>query len=140
MLLNLAYMERKIKNHSCPYCKKLSLCLPNHTLRHEDVWGSGCRDPHFLELGTSWKSVVRFTPRGKSPRYSLDRRLDEARSRYGRHGEVKILAPTGTETPTPWSSSPLPVAITTALSRLWWPYCKVSNLQICQKPAAFVTM
>jgi hypothetical protein len=41
---------------------------------------SGCIDPHFLDLGTSWRWVVNFTPRplyprGKSPRYSLDRRL-----------------------------------------------------------------
>jgi hypothetical protein len=24
-------------------------------LRHEDVWGSGCIDPSFLDLGTSWR-------------------------------------------------------------------------------------
>jgi hypothetical protein len=24
-------------------------------LRHEDVWGSGCIDPHFLDLDTSWR-------------------------------------------------------------------------------------
>jgi hypothetical protein len=34
---------------------KLSLCLANQALRHEDVWGSGCIDPHFLDLGTSWR-------------------------------------------------------------------------------------
>jgi hypothetical protein len=33
-------------------------------------------------------------------------------------GEVKILDPTGIQTPTPWSSSPYPVAIPTTLSRL----------------------
>jgi hypothetical protein len=37
-------------------------------------------DPHFLDIGTSWRWVVSFTPRplyprGKSPRYPLDRRL-----------------------------------------------------------------
>jgi hypothetical protein len=26
---------------------KLSLCLTNSTLRHEDVWGSVCIDPDF---------------------------------------------------------------------------------------------
>jgi hypothetical protein len=26
----------------------------NQALRHEDVWGSGCIDPRFLDLGTSW--------------------------------------------------------------------------------------
>jgi hypothetical protein len=29
---------------------KLSLCLTN-----QDVWWSGCIDPHFLDLGTSWR-------------------------------------------------------------------------------------
>jgi hypothetical protein len=41
------------------YCKvrkvKLSLCLTNSALRHEGVWGSGCIDLHFLDLGTSWR-------------------------------------------------------------------------------------
>jgi hypothetical protein len=23
--------------------------------RHEDVWGSGCIDPRFLDLGSSWR-------------------------------------------------------------------------------------
>jgi hypothetical protein len=36
------------------------LCLTNYTLRHEDVWGSGCIDPHFLDFATSWKCP--FTP------------------------------------------------------------------------------
>jgi hypothetical protein len=41
-------------------------------LCHEGVWRSECIDPHFLDLGTSWKWVVSFTPRplyprGKSP-------------------------------------------------------------------------
>jgi hypothetical protein len=34
---------------------KLSLCLTNQALRHDGVWGSGCIDPHFLDLGTSWR-------------------------------------------------------------------------------------
>jgi hypothetical protein len=47
---------------------KLSLCL-----HHEDVWGSGCIDPRFLNLATNWKWVVSIThqslyPREKSPR------------------------------------------------------------------------
>jgi hypothetical protein len=33
---------------------KLSLCLTNIALSHEGVWGSGCIDSHFLDLGTSW--------------------------------------------------------------------------------------
>jgi hypothetical protein len=32
---------------------KLSLCLTNLALRHEGIWGSGCIDLHFLDLGTS---------------------------------------------------------------------------------------
>jgi hypothetical protein len=40
--------------------------------------GSGCKDPNFLDLGTSWRWVVSFSPlplfpRGKSPRYPLER-------------------------------------------------------------------
>jgi hypothetical protein len=31
------------------------------------AYGSGCIDPHFLDLGTSWRWVVNFTPR---PLYS----------------------------------------------------------------------
>jgi hypothetical protein len=70
------------------------------------AYGSGCIDPHFLDLGTSWRWVVNFTlrplyPRGKSPRYPLDRKLGGPQSRSGRFGEEKILDPTWTGTPTP---------------------------------------
>jgi hypothetical protein len=49
-------------------------------------------NPHFLDLGTSWRWVVSFTPRplyprGKSPRYPLDRRLGGPQGRSGRCGE-----------------------------------------------------
>jgi hypothetical protein len=27
------------------------------------VYGSRCIDPHFIDLGTSWRWVVNFTPR-----------------------------------------------------------------------------
>jgi hypothetical protein len=96
---------------SNPIKVKLSLCLTNWALRHEGVWGSGCIDPHFLDLGASWRWVVSFTPRPlyprrKSPRYPLDRRLGGPQSRSGRRGADKILDLTGTRTPTPWSSSP----------------------------------
>jgi hypothetical protein len=40
----------------------LSLCLTDWALCHEGVWGSGCIDPYFLDLGTSWRWVVSFTP------------------------------------------------------------------------------
>jgi hypothetical protein len=41
---------------------KLCLCLTNQALRHEGIWWSGCIDPHFLDLGTSWRWVASFTP------------------------------------------------------------------------------
>jgi hypothetical protein len=41
---------------------KFSLCLTNWALRHEDGWGSGCIDPCFLDLGTSLRWVVSFSP------------------------------------------------------------------------------
>jgi hypothetical protein len=50
--------------------------------------------------------------------YRLDRRLGGPHSRSGRYGEVTILYPTGTRSPTPRSSMPLPVAIPTELPRL----------------------
>jgi hypothetical protein len=42
-------------------------------------------------------------PPGKEPPYPLDRRLIGPQSRSGRHGKVKILAPTGTLCLTLWS-------------------------------------
>jgi hypothetical protein len=64
----------KVNKKSCP-------CA----LSHEGVWGSGCTYPHFLDIGTSWKWAVSFTPRplylrGKNPRYPLDRRLGGPRT------------------------------------------------------------
>jgi hypothetical protein len=55
----------------------------NKAQRHEDVWGSGCVDPRFLDLGTSWRRMVSFTPQplypqGKSPGYPLNRRVNVA--------------------------------------------------------------
>jgi hypothetical protein len=72
------------------------------------TWESGCIDPRFLDLGSSWRWVVGFTllplyPRGKSHLYPLDRRLGGPQSLSGRYGEVKILDPTGIQTPTPRS-------------------------------------
>jgi hypothetical protein len=86
-------------------------------------WGSGYLEPHFLDLGTSWRWVVSFTPlplypQGNSPQYPLDRRLGRPRSRSGQHGEEKILDPTRIQTPIHRSFSLLPVAIPAMLSRL----------------------
>jgi hypothetical protein len=46
---------------------KLSLCLTNEVLRHEGVWGRGCIDPRFLDLGTCWRWVVSFAPQSIFP-------------------------------------------------------------------------
>jgi hypothetical protein len=67
-------------------------------------------DPRFLGLGTIWRWAVSFRPRpfytrGKGSWYPMDRRLGGSQSRYGRQGKVKILDPTGTWIPIPWSSS-----------------------------------
>jgi hypothetical protein len=51
---------------------KLSLCLTNWALRHEEVWESGCIGPRVLDLGTGWW-VVSFTTLLLYPRCSLDR-------------------------------------------------------------------
>jgi hypothetical protein len=71
---------------------KSFLCLINYALRHEVVWGRGCINPHFLDLGTSWRGVVNFTlrplyPRGKSAQHPLDRRLGGPQSWSGQRGE-----------------------------------------------------
>jgi hypothetical protein len=73
---------------------KLSLCLTNEALHHEDIWGSGCIDPHFLDLGTSWRWVVSFMPlplysRERAPPYPFYRRLGGPQSRSGRYGKGK---------------------------------------------------
>jgi hypothetical protein len=52
--------------------------------------GSGCIDPHFPDLGTSWRWVVSFTPRPLYPLYPLDRRLGGPQNQSGWHGEEKI--------------------------------------------------
>jgi hypothetical protein len=46
--INILMIRSKVKVN-------LSLCLTNDALRHEDVWGSGCIDPQFLDFGTSWR-------------------------------------------------------------------------------------
>jgi hypothetical protein len=65
---------------------KLSLCLTNSALRHEDVWGSGDIDYIFL-LRHYFEQVVSFTV----GRYPLDRRLGRPQNRSGRSGVEKIL-------------------------------------------------
>jgi hypothetical protein len=65
--------------------------------------GNECIYPPILDIGTSWRSVVSFTPRplytwGNSPQYQLDRRLGGSQNRSGQHGEEKNLTHTGTRT------------------------------------------
>jgi hypothetical protein len=66
----------------------------NWAPRHGGVLGSGGISPRILVLGTRWRWVVSFTsrppyPKGKSPWYPLDRRLDGPQSRSGYAGEEK---------------------------------------------------
>jgi hypothetical protein len=58
--------------------------------------GSGCIDLPFLTsvlVAGVWVSFMLrpLYPRGKSPRYALDRRLGGAQNRFGFCGEEKIL-------------------------------------------------
>jgi hypothetical protein len=50
-MLNFLFIKEKVK---------LFVCLSNYALCHEEVWGSGCIGPCFLDLGTSWRSVISF--------------------------------------------------------------------------------
>jgi hypothetical protein len=74
---------------------KVSLCLTNYALRHEDVWGSGCTDPRILDVGTSSRWAVSFTPRHLYPwcKYPLDKRLSGLRNWSGRRGEKRKILP-----------------------------------------------
>jgi hypothetical protein len=65
--------------------------------------GSGCIEPRILDLSTTSRWVVSFTPlslypRGKSLRYPLDKRLGGHKTRSGRPKEEQILNPTATRT------------------------------------------
>jgi len=69
----------------------------------KSYWGGGIT-PSILELGTTWRLVVSFTPRllylqEKSPWYPLDRRLGGHQSRTGRGDEEKVPSPC-------WDSNP----------------------------------
>jgi hypothetical protein len=60
---------------------KLSLCLNNYALSHEDVGGSGCIDPCILNLGSILEIIVSFAIRplycrGKGPHYLLGRKAE----------------------------------------------------------------
>jgi hypothetical protein len=74
---------------------KLFLCLTKHHAMKAYLWSGGIA-PRILDLGTSWSWVVSFTarpiyPPGKSPWYSLDRKLGGPQSRSG-HGREKVFS------------------------------------------------
>jgi hypothetical protein len=59
-------------------------------------WGSVGTAPRILNLGTRWRWVVDFMPRplhprGKSPRYPLDRKVGGPQIRSGQSGEEKKI-------------------------------------------------
>jgi hypothetical protein len=60
----------------------------------------------------------RFIPREIAPRYPLHKRPGGPQSQSGWHGVTKILDPHRDSNYDPWSTTPLPVAILTALSQL----------------------
>jgi hypothetical protein len=84
--------------------------------------GGSCIDPRFLDLDTSgqWSASLpgRFNPGERAADIHCTRGWVGPQSRFERRGQEKILDPTETRTPTPEPSSPYPVAIPTALSRL----------------------
>jgi hypothetical protein len=55
-----------IHSSSPPFIIQLSLCLTNYALHHADVQISGCNDPRFLDLSTSYRTADGFTPPGES--------------------------------------------------------------------------
>jgi hypothetical protein len=76
---------------------KMSPCF-NWAPRHEGVLGAEVQLHAFSDLGTRWRWVVSFMsqplyPQGKSPWYSLDRRLGGSQTRSGRGGEEKNSQP-----------------------------------------------
>jgi hypothetical protein len=56
---------------------------------------------------------------GKEAPVPTVRRLGRPQTRSGRHGKEKYFDPTGTQTPTPWPSSPYPVAVQTTRVTQW---------------------
>jgi hypothetical protein len=80
-------------NRPCSY-----ICLLTEYRALKTWWGSGGIAPYILDLGTTWRWVVNFTPRplypqGNSPFYPLDRRLGGPQSRSEHDGEKKNCQP-----------------------------------------------
>jgi hypothetical protein len=53
--------------HYLPTARTFGLANDMLAVYHEGVCGSGCIGPHFLDLDTSWRWVVSFTPRPLYP-------------------------------------------------------------------------
>jgi hypothetical protein len=49
--MNTIKMEDTLYEICQTICKSRGI----EDITHEGVWGSGCIDPHFLDLGTSWR-------------------------------------------------------------------------------------
>jgi hypothetical protein len=73
---------------------------------------------HLMEVSGQLHTPAALSPGKEAQVPNVHRRQAGPQSQSGRRGEEKILDPSGTATPTPRSSSPQPVAIPTALSRL----------------------
>jgi hypothetical protein len=76
----------------------LAKCFLTEHHAMKAYWGSGIKAPCILDLGTRWRCVVIFMPQplypqGKSPWYTLDRRLDGPQSQSGHGGEEKNSQP-----------------------------------------------
>jgi hypothetical protein len=100
----LTWMKRRFNTADAFGCKTFLIFKP-----WKDVTAKYIAKFYVLDSYMTW--VVSFTPlppypRGKNPRYPLDRRLGGPQNRSGRRGEEKILDSNGTRTPTPRSSSP----------------------------------
>jgi hypothetical protein len=106
--------------------------LTNSSLRHEGVWSGGCIDLRFLDLATSWRWVVSFTPLPLYTRYPLDKRFGGPQSHSRRYGEVKVLDSTGTRTPSLHQSKRKTVTAWT-LNQLWSSHSRrlVPELRCC---------
>jgi hypothetical protein len=89
-------------------------------------------------VGGEWSTsrLCHFTPWQRAP--GAQRRGGRVGPRAGLDDMEKILDPIGTRTPTPLSSSPYPVAIPTALSRLIYIYIYIHISGVCVTNKTFL--
>jgi hypothetical protein len=79
---------------------KVVLQLYQLSIRHENVWGSGCRGPRLLDLGIRLRHVHSFKPRplysgDRTPLFPLVMKLRWLHSRSGHYTEEINLAVPG---------------------------------------------